>query len=298
MREPIIICPAVEIGGRSPAIKLSLILFVALALISPALAAAPADHAAYPWLEKYDPADSLAARIAPPAGMQRAPAVAGSFEAWLRGLPLKKGAPPVRLYNGQEKPNQTAHWAVLDLDTGPRDLQQCADSVIRLRAEYLYAAGKFDDIHFNFTSGDRADFSRWLAGFSPVVKGNSVQWAAGRARANSYAALRSYLDTVFTYAGTLSLAKEMKKVADVREMRPGDVFIQGGSPGHVVIVVGMAVDPAGGRKAFLLAQGFMPAQDMHLLRNPASSSPWYDLNFGPTLKTPEWTFAAEDLRRF
>lgn len=57
-------------------------------------------------------------------------------------------------------------------------------------------------------------------------------------------------------------------------------------------------DPASGRKAFLLAQGFMPAQDMHILRNHGSSGPWYDLNFGPTLRTPEWTFAAEDLRRF
>jgi hypothetical protein len=279
--------------------KLSLTFFVALALISPALAAAPAERAAYPWLERYDPADSLAARIAPPAGLERAAAAPGSFESWLRGLPLKKGNPPVRLYNGQEKPNQTAHWAVLDLDTGPRDLQQCADSVIRLRAEYLYAAGKFDEIHFNFTSGDRADFSRWLAGFTPTVRGNKVEWVPGRPRPDTRAAFRAYLDVVFTYAGTASLAKELKPVPDVRQMRAGDVFIQGGSPGHVVIVVDMAADPAGGRKAFLLAQGFMPAQDMHILRNPASSSgPWYDLDFGQTLRTPEWTFAAGDLRRF
>ena len=279
--------------------RLSLTLLVALALVSPAAAAAPAERAAYPWLEKHDPADSLAARIAPPAGLERAAAAPGSFEGWLRGLPLKKGNPPVRLFNGQEKPNQAAHWAVLDLDTGTRDLQQCADSVIRLRAEYLYAAGKFDEIHFNFTSGDRADFSRWLAGFTPTVRGNKVEWVPGRPRPDTRAAFRAYLDVVFTYAGTLSLAKETKKVADVRQLQAGDIFIQGGSPGHVVIVVDMAADPAGGRKAFLLAQGFMPAQDMHILRNPASSSgPWYNLDFGQTLRTPEWTFAAGDLRRF
>ena len=253
----------------------------------------------YLWLEKYDPAESIAARIPPPAGYQRAAAAAGSFEGWLRGLPLKKGNPPVRLFDGREKPNQAAHWAVLDIDTGTRDLQQCADAIIRLRAEFLYAPAKYGEIHFNFTSGDRADFSRWLAGFTPTVRGSKVAWTPGRPRPDTRAAFRAYLDVVFTYAGTASLAKELKPVPDVRQMRARDVFIQGGSPGHVVIVVDMAADPATGRRAFLLAQGYMPAQDMHILRNPASSSgPWYDLDFGQTLRTPEWTFAAGDLRRF
>lgn len=204
----------------------------------------------------------------------------------------------MRLHDGREKPNQAAHWAVLDIDAGSRDLQQCADAVIRLRAEYLYAASRCGDIRFNFTSGDRADFSRWLAGFSPAVNGNTVQWVPGRARPDNYGTFRAYLDMVFTYAGTLSLAKELKPAADVRQMRIGDVFIQGGSPGHAVIVVDMAAHPATGRRAFLLVQGYMPAQDLHVLRNPATGGPWYDLDFGPSLRTPEWTFAPEHLRRF
>lgn len=269
---------------------------VAVCLCAGSAAAAPP----YAWMADYDPAEGLGRRIAPPAGFERVEAAPGSFALWLRGLPLKKGNPPVRLFNGQEKRNQDAHFAVVDIDTGTKDLQQCADSVIRLRAEYLWSAGRKAEIHFNFTSGDRIDFSRWLDGFTPVVKGSAVQWARGAPREATHATLRAYLDTVFAYAGTLSLSKEMRKAGPPADMQPGDVFIQGGSPGHVVIVVDMAANPKSGRKVFMIAQGFMPAQDIHVLKDPASAapSPWYDLEFGDSLKTPEWTFAAGDLKRW
>src|ERR1041385_7966294 len=92
----------------------------------------------------------------PPAGFRRPPAEEGGFDAWLRGLPLRCGHPPVHLYDGRLKANQEAHVAVLDVDVGDKDLQQCADAVIRLRAEYLYACGHEDAITFRFTSGDPA----------------------------------------------------------------------------------------------------------------------------------------------
>jgi hypothetical protein len=50
----------------------------------------------------------------------------------------------------------------------------------------------------------------------------------------------------------------------------------------------------------MLAQSYMPAQDVHILKNPAKwrSTPWYELDFGEELRTPEWTFHKEDLKRF
>lgn len=275
-------------------------LFAAVAVLSAVSALWAQAAGLYPWQREYKPAESLQTRIAPPEGFRRTDAEAGSFETWLRGLPLKSGRPPVLLYDGRPKANQEAHHAVVDIDVGSKDLQQCADAVIRLRAEWLYAAKRYAEIHFNFTSGDRADWSKWAEGFRPVVQGNRVTWRKSAGADATYPSFRAYLDTVFAYAGTASLSAELKPVADAREVRPGDVFILGGSPGHAIIVADVAQTTDGRAKVFLLVQGYMPAQEMHVLRNPndAKLSPWYSVDFGDTLRTPEWTFRKTDLKRF
>jgi hypothetical protein len=55
-----------------------------------------------------------------------------------------------------------------------------------------------------------------------------------------------------------------------------------------------------GKKIFLLAQSYMPAQELQILKNPnnAKMSPWYSEEFGETLITPEWTFKKAHLKRF
>ena len=85
-------------------------------------------------------------------------------------------------------------------------------------------------------------------------------------------------------------------------MRIGDVFIHPGVPGHAAIVVDMVEYPKTGRKGFMLAQSFVPAQDMHILVNPLDSraGPWYPApaEGETTLRTPEWTFSFGELMRF
>ena len=107
------------------------------------------------------------------------------------------------------------------------------------------------------------------------------------------------MEQIFLYAGTASLEKELKPVASVDAIQIGDVFIKGGFPGHAVIVVDVAQNKQG-KKVMMLAQSYMPAQELQILRNPnnASKSPWYDVNFGETLITPEWTFKKSHLKRF
>jgi hypothetical protein len=104
---------------------------------------------------------------------------------------------------------------------------------------------------------------------------------------------------VFNYAGSKSLSKELIPVKQA-DMKPGDVFIVGGFPGHAVTVLDMAVNPATGEKLFMLCQSYMPAQQVHVLKNPdnAGISPWYSLNFKGDLETPEWTFPPNSLMRF
>jgi len=243
---------------------------------------------------------TIATRVPPRTGYEFVPTEPGSFAAWLTQLPLKPGRPPVLLHNGRRKGNQSAQHAVIDLDVGERDLQQCADAIIRLRAEYLWAAGRKDDIHFNFTSGDRADYARWREGARPVVRGETVTWVRSAGRDDSHECFRAYLDTVFAYAGTYSLSQELSRVPSAADMQIGDVFIRGGFPGHAVVVVNMAAHPETGERVFLLAQSYIPAQDIHVLRNPADAdlSPWYSLDFGDMLRTPEYTFRRDELRRF
>lgn len=253
----------------------------------------------YLWNDHYSAEQSMAVRIEAPEGFSRVETEEDTFADWLRHLPLKEGNPPVYLYNGEEMTNQGAHFAVVDIDTGRKNLQQCADAVIRLRAEYLYSINDFDSIHFNFTSGDTAFFTQWAEGIRPRITGDSVEWIQTGRRDDSYGSLRKYLDSVFTYAGSASLSAELAAVDDLRDIRIGDVFIKGGYPGHAVIVVDMAVDNAG-KKIFLLAQSYMPAQDIHILKNLNDSalSPWFEAGAGDRLKTPEWIFDWSALKRF
>lgn len=255
---------------------------LALFLIIAALASADTARARAPygWLAANVQAPAtLAARIAPPAGFERVAAPEGSFAAWLRGLPMRAEGAPVLTYTGKPKWRQDVHVAVVDIDVGKRDLQQCADAVMRLRAEWLYSQSRDKEIAFNDTDGKRRRFS--------ATKGRD------------HASFRKYMDLVFAYAGTYSLERELKPVAP-ETIAIGDVFIKGGFPGHAVLVADMAENKATGEKRFLLLQSYMPAQDMHVLKNPDASdgSPWYAPPTGDQIVTPEWVFKSTQLRRW
>ena len=252
------------------------------------------DHIIYKW----DPLskESLAKRFEPHPEYTRVKCEKDSFGEWLRFLPLRPEGTKVRMFNKALKGNQTLHAAVIDIDTGDKNLQQCADAIMRLRSEYLLSIGKLPSISFNFTSGHAARWTDWMRGLRPVVRGNSVSWKAKAKRDTSYAQFRSYLNTVFMYAGTLSLAKEVKRTNDPK---PGDIFIQGGSPGHAVIILDVC-ENKDGQKMLLLAQSYMPAQDMHILKNmnEPQLGVWHRWNPGQNFPTAEWKFKSSDLRKF
>lgn len=245
-----------------------------------------------------DTGSTIGTRFPAPAGFQRTGTDAASFGAYLRQLPLKPKGTAVRLHNGELKWNQRAHAAVVEMSVGEKDLQQCADATMRLRAEYLYAAGRQDEIAFNFTSGFRAEWKRWRRGERIKVNGNECSWTSGGAADASHGQLLKFMDMVFTYAGTLSLERDLMNAGNA-ELEIGDVFIQGGSPGHAVIVVDKAEDESG-LKAFMLAQSYMPAQQIHVLLNHKHPElgPWFILGNDDQLFTPEWTFEWGDRKRW
>ncbi|UOQ70485.1 DUF4846 domain-containing protein [Hymenobacter cellulosilyticus] len=254
----------------------------------------------YGWLPagSYQTRQTLALRFAPPAGAQRVAAAPNSFAQWLRYLPLQPAGAAVHLHNGKLKTPQTVHAAVVRIDVGPRDLQQCADAVIRLRGEYLFSQNP-DKVHFHLTSGHDIWFSDWHAGKGFTVTGEEVKVSPKAVEPPTHPVFRRYLDQIFTYAGTRSIEREMQPVA-LASLQPGDVFVRGGSPGHAVLVLDVSVNSKTGRKYFLLAQSYMPAQEIHVLRNLQNPklSPWYELNDQTVLETPEWSFTTDQLRRF
>ena len=243
-------------------------------------------------------AKTLKTRFNPPKGYRRDSLQTNSFGYYLQNYPLKEHGKKVHLFNGNLKNRQDVHIAIFDISVGKRDLQQCADATMRLRADYLYGQQQYDSIRFNFTNGFDAKYSKWRNGQRISVKGNKVSWYGGGTKSESRASFDKYLTMVFSYAGTLSLAKEMKKVT-VKDLKIGDVFIQGGSPGHAVIVVDVAKND-NDEKMFLLAQSYMPAQEIHVLKNfkDENISPWYNAKDLEQLYTPEWNFSKNDLRRW
>ncbi|MDO6434634.1 DUF4846 domain-containing protein [Flavitalea sp. BT771] len=240
----------------------------------------------------------LIGAIPPPGGFRRS-AGDDPFAAWLRTLPLKKDR-TVHLFNGALKRNQEAQFAVLDVSVGTQDLQQCADAIMRLRAEFLYARKEYKAICFYTAQGMPLNFLDWTLGRRFRQKGGQlVAWSLpGHNPCEDRACFNEYLQTVFSYCGTLSLEKQLVPVPHFSDIRPGDVLITGGSPGHAMLVMDLAIDAAG-HKAYLLAQSYMPAQDIHLVKNPKDegASPWYRADQSIII-TPEWTFYPFQLRRW
>ena len=239
---------------------------------------------------------TLESRISVPSGYQRTEVEEGSLGDFLHQYPMKAYGSKVHLFDGSEKYNQSAHISVFDLPIENYDLQQCADSVIRMYAEYFWNTKQYDRIAFHYTSGFLAEYPKWREGNRIKVDGNTVKWVKSAGYDDSYECFVEYLKNVFCYAGTLSMDSEAKEIS-LEETKAGDVFLYGGSPGHVVMIVDVC-ENGDGEKAFLLAQGYMPAQEFHLLVNEKHlEDPWYYENeISYPFSTPEYTFQEGSLK--
>ncbi len=273
-----------------------IILLLIFLIPLPVLAEKPANFA---WLDDSTIATQrVDAQFPPPAGFSRIELKPNEYGTWLRGLPLRQDRKVVKAYDGRDLSSPSA--AVVLMDVGNKDLQQCADTVIRLYAEFKWSQGLADQVSFHFTSGDIASWKAWRTGTRWSIKGNSVSHRQVAAADSSYRSFKNYLTLIFTYAGTRSLPSDS---SPVKTATPGDFYVQSGSPGHAVVVLDVAVD-SGGRRVALLGQGFMPAQELHVLKGSGPrvlDGVWFMLpdTEDSQIKTPSWkAFDATDLRRF
>ena len=214
--------------------------------------------------------DNVLLRFKTPAGYVQQKVAVGSFSEWLQKLPLKPTGTHTKTYRGDIAQTDVYTAAVVDISVGTQDLQQCADAVMRLRGEYLYHQKKYNAISFNFVNGFKCDYVHYANGY----RYKNSKWALTAKRDYGYNTFLKYMTLVFSYAGTLSLEKELKPVQNVSDIRTGDVFIHGGAPGHCFIVMDVVENPQH-KKQFLLAQSYMPAQNIQVLQN---GSPWFSMD--------------------
>lgn len=214
-----------------------------------------------------------------PAGSARVDG--GAFGAWLLDRPVHPADRPVKTHDGRTVPHEAR---VIAMDLVPGDLQQCADSAIRLRAEWLRAQGDDDAIVFHATSGDPIPWTRYRDGERPYERGNGLAWKA--AGTGSW---DGWLAAVFMWAGTRSLAYD---TLAVDTPRPGDIVVAPGSPGHAVVLLDVAT--RGDETLVLVGEGFMPAQDFHVEIGPVDG--WW--RWSDEIEGFHWTLGADGLRRW
>lgn len=240
--------------------------------------------------------NTLFTRFITPKGYKRVEADEGSFADFIGNYTLEPDGTPVYYFDKREKGGE-GHAAVFSMEVAEEDLQQCADSIMRIYAEYLYKSGRHDKISFHFVDGFVCDYNHWKQGYRVKFVDDKPHWEQVALSDDSEETFKKYLRIVFSYSSTLSMENESRPV-DISELKVGDIFIKGGSPGHVVMVADICENEAG-EKAFLLAQGFMPAQSFHIIKNPAhSEDPWYyESEVKYPFRTQEYTFGEGSLKR-
>lgn len=226
-------------------------------------------------------APTIVCQIPLPKGFERVTEDSNNFAFYLQHLSLKKDN-TVYYYDGSKKSNQNLHYAVVNISVPNKDLQQCADAVMRLRAEYFFARKEYNKIEFKSTN-TTYNFSKFLQ-LSSTTNFEKIK--------------NDYLETVFENCGTYNLADMLNYKQNARDLTIGDVFVKVGSPGHAMLVVDCAINKTTNEKIFLLAQSFMPAQSIHIVKNinNPNVSPWYKVDTSSIVETLGYIFTWNNLK--
>lgn len=243
----------------------------------------------YAWLTRkraaaYEP---LLQRIQIPDGFARMEVEAGSFADWLRHLPAMPADVPVIDGRGKQVRSaaDSAIAAVIDLHPSNRNLLNAANMAVRLRAEYLWSAGRMGESRFTFTSGEPFDWTRFTLGERPTARGRSVTWKKEAEPGADRGTFAAFVETLMRFSSSINLERDT--VPAEGDVRPGDVFVIVGRPGHAVVILDVAV-ASDGRRVGLLGEGLTPPQSFHVLRGK-DGSPWFELNRENPLSTPTWS---------
>lgn len=222
------------------------------------------------------------------------------YSVFLREFPLKK-TNVVKYHHGGNKYNDNIWAAVFDYDIGTGNLHQCADAVIFMRAQYLYTKGLIERLQYTFVSGFKAKYLDYLS-YQYKVDGNKVSLVLRNEKLKeNQETFKKWLKQIWMYSNTWSIEKFDSYEVGLLDIKPGDFFIRSYPPpqyGHAVKVVDVVSDSRGFKKV-MLSQSYMPAQENHILINPLNNGVWFKISSSTkVIKTPEYTFYSNELRRF
>lgn len=215
----------------------------------------------YPFSHSED-TESLFNRIKPLEGYER-PKTNSDFGNWLRFLPLKPEDEDVHKYNGEETTLKESFFmknaGVIDMGVLNK-WQQCADSILRLKAEYHWSKGEFYKIVF------------------PLEKQNISYLSWIKKYDHSRKTFYKYLTHIYGNLGTASMKRDFKKI-NAHKLDIGDMNVQNktGGVGHIFLILDI-IENKKGKRLYLLGQGATPAQEFHIIQPPFQFSPWIDMN--------------------
>jgi len=259
----------------------------------------------YAWLSVENlkfppPVDSLQERFPTPPGYQRVAVAPGSFAEWLRGLPLAAPSTPVVSNSGAAVFSAEDDYvaAVVSIDVGAGDLQQSADAIVRLNAEWLFASGKQDAISYRSATKLDMPFSRWAHGQRLIASGPNVYWVVkSKPKPPTYEDFRQYIDAVMLWTNNISLAARATHVSDPKDLSAGDFFVQTRGKGHALLVLDVAQKPTGERVALLGQALQSPAQSFHVIRLGRATA-WFSMRPPNPVLTPHSdAFSWDELSR-
>ncbi len=257
--------------------------------------------------------NTIAERFLVPEGFERVPVEQGSFAEFLRNLPLKQdgsllhyinrdgsigGLVPENIYS-----TPAAHAAILEIKM-LSSFEQCADTVMHLYAEYLYANQRYDEMVFTTTDGNKCDFNRYTSGYR--YKNGKWTYNKDNYTGTERRVFELWMDSVFLHCNTTSLERYDSASADISDIQIGDMFNQpktGSIPvGHVVMVCDIIKNPTTGEVRFMTLQGSMPAVEAHIMLNAKEPdmSPWQNTVFpdGKFTSATYWSCDITKLCRF
>jgi hypothetical protein len=289
-------------GGAAPAVAGS---SAPLPSASAAAATPPyvPDVQHYAWLgddrDFPKPDATLEARFPTPPGYQRVQVEPGSFAEWLRSLPMAPEGTPAKSFDGRVSLDADDDYlaGVVAIDIGNADLEQSADVILRLQAEWLWSRGEKANISYLSATKLAMPLSRWEKGQRLIPNGPNMFWVIkGKPAEVDHAEFRKYLDAVFNWANSTSLSIRSKPVEDPKDLLAGDFFLQLQPPNQVAVVLDVAEKPSGERVA-LLGQARNPAESVHVVR-PGKATAWFSVRPPVPVLTPHSkALAWQELRR-